>query len=349
MRHLVPGITLAFLLVATPVWAARLGLDSINAASFSPSSRPAKSRGPSPILVKAQILLDRAGYSPGEIDGSHGDNFIKALAAFQGDHALPSTGELDQASWNSLAATSQDPVIRAYEITAADVKGPFTRQIPAKMEAMARLSRLGYHDAAEGLAEKFHVAPGLLKALNPRERFRQAGDIIAVAAVTQPDLRLVKANRAPGQTAPATSLEVDKDKLTLRAFDADGKLLHFFPASVGSEEKPAPSGTLEIVGVNLHPNYTYNPKYAFKGVRASRPFTIASGPNNPVGLVWIDLNAEGYGIHGTPDPSRISKRYSHGCVRLTNWDAETLATLVEKGVPVRFVGTGPTADTETPR
>jgi lipoprotein-anchoring transpeptidase ErfK/SrfK len=138
-------------------------------------------------------------------------------------------------------------------------------------------------------------------------------------------------------------VEVDKDRLTLRIFDAGGKLLHFFPASVGSEDKPAPSGTLHVEAVHLRPNYTYNPKYKFKGVRATKPFTIAPGPNNPVGLVWIDLDREGFGIHGTPDPGRISKRYSHGCVRLTNWDAQILATMVEKGVPVNFVGEGPAA------
>jgi lipoprotein-anchoring transpeptidase ErfK/SrfK len=228
-----------------------------------------------------------------------------------------------------------------YEITRQDLRGPFTRRIPAKFEAMARLHRLGYHDAREELAEKFHISPELLKAMNPRERFKKPGDIIAVAAVAQPNLALVKANRQAPQPGSAARVEVDKDKLTLKAFDASGKLIHFFPASVGSEDKPAPSGTLEIERVNLRPDYTYNPKYAFKGVKARQPFTIAPGPNNPVGLVWIDLNAEGYGIHGTPDPGRISKRYSHGCVRLTNWDAQTLATLVGPGVQVAFIGNGP--------
>jgi len=341
MRLIAFAASLVLLPLAGPALAAGLDMGGINAATFSAVESHGKARGASALLVKAQILLDRAGYSPGEIDGRHGDNFVKALAAYQADHGLPSTGELDQPSWDSLAATSSEPVVTEYEISRGDLRGPFTRRIPAKFEAMARLRRLNYHNAHEELAERFHISPELLRAMNPRERFRKPGDTIAVAAVSQPDLALVKANRAAPQPGSAVRLEVDKDKLTLRAFDATGRLIRFFPASVGSEDKPAPSGTLEIERVNLRPDYTYNPKYAFKGVKARHPFTIAPGPNNPVGLVWIDLNEEGYGIHGTPDPGRISKRYSHGCIRLTNWDALALATLVRQGVSVTFVGNGP--------
>lgn len=341
MRPTAAAASVILMLFAGPALAAKLDTQGINSASFSAADLAGKPRSPRASLVKAQILLDRAGYSPGEIDGRHGDNFVKALAAFQVDHGLPSTGELDQASWDVLAGTTQEPVVTDYEITRQDLRGPFTKRIAAKFEAMAHLRRLNYRNVQEELAEKFHISPELLRAMNPRERFKKRGGTIAVAAVAQPDLALVKANRHAPQLGSATRLEVDKDKLTLRAFDATGKLLRFFPASVGSEDKPAPTGRLEIERVNLRPDYTYNPKYAFKGVKAKHPFTIAPGPNNPVGLVWIDLNAEGYGIHGTPDPSRISKRYSHGCIRLTNWDALTLATLVRQGVPVTFVGNGP--------
>ncbi|GLS17181.1 murein L,D-transpeptidase [Labrys miyagiensis] len=341
MRLVAIAASFILMLLAGPALSAQLDTQSINTATFSAKDIRGKPRGPRASLVKAQILLDRAGYSPGEIDGRHGDNFAKALAAFQADHGLPSTGELDQASWDSLAGTTQEPAVTDYEITRQDLRGPFTKRIPVKFEAMAHLRRLGYRNVEEELAEKFHISPELLKAMNPRERFKKPGDTITVAAVAQPDLARVKANRQAPLPGSATRLEIDKDRLTLKAFDATGRLLHFFPASVGSEDKPAPSGTLEIERVNLKPDYTYNPKYAFKGVKARHPFTIAPGPNNPVGLVWIDLNAEGDGIHGTPDPGRISKRYSHGCIRLTNWDALTLATLVRQGVPVTFIGNGP--------
>lgn len=133
-------------------------------------------------------------------------------------------------------------------------------------------------------------------------------------------------------------IKVDKTRQEVRAFNADGKLAAYYPASVGSEEKPAPSGTLKVTIVKKNPTYHYNPAYAFKGVRTDQPFTIKPGPNNPVGLVWIGLKGEGYGIHGTPEPSKVGKTQSHGCVRLTNWDALQLASKVSKGTPVYFNG-----------
>jgi len=71
-------------------------------------------------------------------------------------------------------------------------------------------------------------------------------------------------------------------------------------------------------------------------VKANRKLTLPPGPNNPVGVVWIDLTAPSYGIHGTPEPQNISKSESHGCIRLTNWDAVDLATMVHPGTVVKF-------------
>ena len=130
---------------------------------------------------------------------------------------------------------------------------------------------------------------------------------------------------------------VDKSAQTVSAFDSKNNLVAFFPATVGSDERPAPSGRLKVTVVKKNPTYHYNPKYHFKGVKTDKPFTIKSGPNNPVGLAWIGLTGEGYGIHGTPDPDKVSKTASHGCVRLTNWDAVQLALSVRKGIPVDFV------------
>ena len=132
-------------------------------------------------------------------------------------------------------------------------------------------------------------------------------------------------------------IEVDKPRQTVKAFDQQGALVAFFPATVGSEEKPTPSGTLKVVSSDANPTYRYNPDYKFKGVRTNRPFTIEPGPNNPVGSHWIGLSSEGFGIHGTPNPSKVSKAESHGCVRLTNWDASLLGSNVKKGIPVDFV------------
>jgi lipoprotein-anchoring transpeptidase ErfK/SrfK len=194
------------------------------------------------------------------------------------------------------------------------------------MEDMAKLDRLGYTTPVEELAEKFHMDEGLLKALNPGKAFDKAGTTILVANVK---------NEKPGEKLG--KLVVEKSQHALRALDKDGKLVAFYPASIGSEEKPAPSGSYKVERVAQNPSYTYNPKYKFKGVKSDKPFTIKPGPNNPVGAVWIDLSLESYGIHGTPEPSKVGKTYSHGCVRLTNWDVKQLSAMVEKGTPVEFV------------
>jgi lipoprotein-anchoring transpeptidase ErfK/SrfK len=196
------------------------------------------------------------------------------------------------------------------------------------MEDMKHLERLGYTSAREELAERFHMSEQFLAALNPHQPFDRAGTRLLVA-----DLATEGAGAAP----QADRVEVDKVRQTVKVFDASNHLTDFFPATVGSEDKPSPTGTLKVTSIDHDPNYRYNPKYHFKGVHANSPFTIRPGPNNPVGTVWIQLPGEGYGIHGTPDPGKVSKAQSHGCVRLTNWDAERLASGVKKGTPVSFV------------
>ena len=129
---------------------------------------------------------------------------------------------------------------------------------------------------------------------------------------------------------------MDKVEQTLRVYDKSRGLIAFYPVTVGSTEKPAPDGQLKVISVARNPTYRYNPEYAFKGVKSKDPFIIRPGPNNPVGAVWIGLSMRGYGIHGTAEPGKVSKSESHGCVRLTNWDALQLASIVAKGVIVEF-------------
>jgi lipoprotein-anchoring transpeptidase ErfK/SrfK len=315
----------ALVLLAGPAAAASLDMQAINGAQWR-KDKASKSSF-SPTVIKAQVLLDRARFSPGEIDGKQGDNFKKAIKAFATDQGLPSSDVLTEELWQKLNATSADLVVTEYTISDDDVRGPFAKSIPAKMEEMKDLAALSYASAREKIAENFHMSQELLSALNPRQKFEHAGDKIIVANVATGDL-----------PEKAARIEMDKSTQTLRVFGRDQRLLAVYPATAGSAEKPAPAGRLKVTAVSRNPTYRYNPAYAFKGVQAIKPFAIKPGPNNPVGLVWIGLSSEGYGIHGTPEPSKVGKTESNGCIRLTNWDVLQLASAVAKGTPVDFIG-----------
>jgi lipoprotein-anchoring transpeptidase ErfK/SrfK len=311
-----------------PARPANLDASAINNAEFR-GTPPAQNRAQDKIdavIVKAQILLDRALFSPGEIDGKLAENSQKALQAFADANGLNFQKTLTPELWAKLIATGQEPVVTQYTIADGDVKGPFLKKLPAKMEAMKDLKTLAYSTPREAIAEKFHMSEALLSALNPGKKFDRAGDVIVVANVLG----------RPGKLTIGR-VEVDKSRQTVKAFDPQGALIGFFPATVGSGDKPTPSGTLKVVSSDPNPTYRYNPDYKFKGVKSKRPFTIEPGPNNPVGAYWVGLSAEGYGIHGTPDPSKVSKTQSHGCVRLTNWDATLLGSSLKKGTPVDFI------------
>jgi lipoprotein-anchoring transpeptidase ErfK/SrfK len=297
--------------------------ETINAANFTGKLPPDEKL--SPLAVKLQVLLDRAHFSPGEIDGMFGDNVEKALLAFAEANSLPSGKALTPEIWAKLQAGSSDPVMTDYVLTEKDVKGPFLDKLPVKMEEMKSLKKLDYTSASEALGERFHMSQDLLETLNPKAKFDKAGETITIVKLS---------DRKPDKVS---RLEVDKVRQTVKAFAKDGALLAFYAASVGSDEKPTPSGALKVTSVHANPVYRYDPKYKFKGVESSKPFTINGGPNNPVGAMWIGLSEKSYGIHGTSDPSRVSKSDSHGCVRLTNWDVERLGASVKKGVEVSFV------------
>jgi len=315
-----------------------LTADSIN------SAEPRANGSDPALIVKAEVLLDRDAFSPGEIDGKNGDNFHKALVAFQQTNNLAATGKIDAETWKALSEGNDAAPLISYNISQDDVAGPFNKRIPHELDQLADLPGLSYKSPQEELAEKFHMSEDLLRRLNPHAHFDRAGEQIVVANVEPMALRNArntleavppKKQRRAG--ASVATIVVDKTARNARAYDKDGKLVAFYPASIGSSEKPAPSGTFEVRGVAFNPDYHYDPKFAWKGVKAKERLTVKAGPNNPVGLVWIDLTAPSYGIHGTPEPDKIGKTQSHGCIRLTNWDALDLAGMVNRGTVVKFV------------
>jgi lipoprotein-anchoring transpeptidase ErfK/SrfK len=293
--------------------------------SAAPAGKTIPNDKPTPFAVRLEVLLDRARFSPGEIDGKFGQNAKKALRAYAEAQQLPASDAVTEDVWKRLQADDRQTTAN-YTLTEKDVAGPFLRKLPSKMEAMKDIPQLSFTSAREGLAEKFHMSEQLLSMLNPGQHFDRAGDTIVVVDTTR-DSASPKADR----------VEVNKSGQTVKLFDKSNALIGFFPATVGSEEKPSPSGILKVTEIDRNPTYRYNPDYHFKGVRSRKPFIIKPGPNNPVGTIWINLSADGYGIHGTPSPGDVSKAESHGCVRLTNWDAETVANSVAKGTKVTFV------------
>ena len=313
----------------------------MTAASISEATpNGANDKDPS-LIAKAEVLLDRAQFSPGAVDGLDGDNFRNAIRAFQEANGLAVTGKLDADTWKALAPDGTAPVLKAYTISDSDDAGPFTKVIPAHLEDMARLPGLSYTSPLAEIAEKFHMAQSLLLRLNPRAEFQRARTEIMVADL--PEMQ-VRPGRHSFEAVPpkdnggptAAMIVVDKPARSVRAYDRDGNLLAFYSASIGSEEKPAPSGLFKVRRVDWNPEYHYDPKFAWKEVKTKRKLTVQPGPNNPVGLVWIDLTAPSYGIHGTPAPEDIGHTESHGCIRLTNWDAVDLAGMAGPGTVVRF-------------
>lgn len=311
---------------AQPTAPAALTREAVESAVFETAPAPVEGQParPDAATARAQILLDRANFSPGVIDGLGGDNTRQAIAAFEKAAGLPQDGVLDAEVFRRLTSGDDGRVLTDYTITAADLSGPFIGQVPASLADMAKLKTVGYATPLEMLAEKFHMTEGLLQALNPGVDFGKAGQTIVVAAVAQTDL-----------AAEVAHIVVDKAERSVRVYDASDKLLAFYPATIGSSARPAPSGELTVVGVAPEPNYTYDPDRVSYD-RGDRKVIVPPGPNNPVGSVWIDLSRDTYGIHGTPDPSKVGKTFSSGCVRLTNWDAEQLASRVKPGVRVTF-------------
>jgi lipoprotein-anchoring transpeptidase ErfK/SrfK len=324
--------------------------------SAPPADRPAATAGSvradTPVdlsTLQLQVMLDRAGFSPGVVDAQMGANTKKALEAYR-------------TRKNGSAGLPEVPATIAYTITPEDAAGPFVPEIPSDLMQQSTLPALGYTSALEALAERFHTTSALLRRLNPEATFAASEQIQVpnvdplVGPVERPDIspearaaEKREASSRPAGTAgrgapqpntvgdrPDVVVTVNKQESALTVTDTTGATLLFAPVTTGSEQDPLPIGEWTVKGVQFNPPFHYNPDLFWDADPSHSKAKLPPGPNNPVGLVWIDLDKEHYGIHGTPEPSTVGRTQSHGCVRLTNWDALRLAGMVKPGTRVVF-------------
>jgi lipoprotein-anchoring transpeptidase ErfK/SrfK len=281
------------------------------------------------IVLSAQVMLDAAGFSPGEIDGRAGQNFTRALAAYQLSRGLHVVSRPDHATMDRLREEfNQQSPLFTYTVTDSDLAGPFQTEIPQDLVEQSKLPSLDYRNPLEALAERFHASPALLQSLNAGQRFARAGETILVPNVSS--------SAATPIRAEGVRIAVTKKTSALTVEDAKGRVLFFAPVTTGSQHDPLPLGRWSVTAVQQSPAFHYNPDLFWDASPAHSKARIAPGPNNPVGVAWIDINKPHYGIHGTPEPSTVGHVQSHGCVRMTNWDVQRVAAWVKRGTVVIF-------------
>jgi len=319
------------------------------AVSSTNSEQPApnvlQAGGIDEAVLQAQVMLDRAGFAPGVIDGHKGMSFDEAVKGFQTSRGLEVTGELDGPT---KAVLFQDsfPVTRELRVASTDALGPFVESIPKDPADQARMDCLCYRNLLEKLAEKFHTTPDTIVALNDPSLPLEAGTVLRLpnvlpssrsyANVKPEAAQMLSDLNVSGDAPKAARIVVDKSDGVLRLFAKDGRLLAQFPATMGSSHDPLPIGTWKVTSIAYNPPFHYQPDLFWDVADTKDEQKLPPGPNGPVGTVWIDLSKEHYGIHGTSEPQTIQRAQSHGCVRLTNWDAARVSQMVADGMEVIF-------------
>jgi len=303
--------------------------------------------GIDPAIFQAQVQLDRAGFAPGIIDGRKGRFFVMALKGFQEARGLEQSGVLDAASRKALAGEREPTLIRMV-LKAEALEASFTPDIPSRIVDQATLPFLGYRNLVEKLSERFHTSSDILIRLNPGLKAPRAGMELLLPGLLPSDRtyepglparwRDVLADLNISASQPrAAKIVVSKSQSVLRVYDAQDRLIAQFPATTGSDHDPLPLGKWMIRTIAFMPTYHYNPDLFWDADSSDQKAQLSEGPNNPVGVVWIDLNKPHYGIHGTPEPTLIGRSQSHGCIRLSNWDAARLAQMLRADTPAEFV------------
>jgi len=332
------------------IWATACLINPAQAVPTLPSNSAASSRigleGLNITILRAQVLLDRAGFGPGVLDGRKGRFFSTALAGFQHARGLPVTGQLDAASQAALRLDTGATIIRM-TLKEDAFRALFTPDIPARIHDQAALPYLGYRNLLEKLAERFHTTPQTLLTMNPALATPRAGMALLLPGILPANRDYPETLSAEWREMLATlnidavqpkakKIVVDKSESVLKVYDDQEKLVAQFPATLGSAFDPLPLGDWVVKGAAFMPTYHYSPDLFWDADSSDAKATLKPGPNSPVGVVWIDLNIPHYGIHGTPEPSRIGRSQSHGCVRLSNWDAARLAQMISPATPAVF-------------